>query len=177
MKLLDDIKSFCGNVVLIGVQNKNILAECNKNKDAAIFTINPVKRGNILTSRKKGKTDKGMKVNIKKLHKTFKKKSIDTLVYDMDEMYQYFKYFIGESIIISKGNIYIYGTSRYIDPKVLVNRYKRYNTKAFLELDGDNFTIVIDAKNGKTNWFKNRFYLVVDTLHNIGDMISVALIS
>ena len=60
---------------------------------------------------------------------------------------------------------------------MLIKRYKRYNTKAFLEVNGDSFTIVIDASNSKTNWFKNKFYLVVDTFHNIGDMISVALIS
>ena len=92
-------------------------------------------------------------------------------------MYDYFKYFISDSVAIGRGKVYIYGESRFIDPKNLINRYKRYGTKAFLEVDGDSFLIVIDVEKAKSNWFKNKIYLVVDTFHNIGDMISVALIS
>ncbi len=177
MKLLDDAKSFNGNVVCVGVQNKDLLQALSKNKKASVFTIDFTKRRGIFSSRKKSKITNGKKINIKKLRKTFKKKSIDTLIFDLNEMYEYFKYFIGDSIIITKGKIYIYGTSQFIDPKVLINRYKRYNTTAFLEINGDNFTIIIDAKASKTTWFKNKIYLVIDTFHNIGDMISVALIS
>lgn len=177
MRLLEDAKSFVGNVVCVGVKNKDLLLALNKNKKASIFTIDFSGKRKIFSSKKKAKTVDGKKVNIRKLRKTFKKKSIDTLVYDLNEMYDYFKYFIGDSIIITKGKIYIYGTSKFIDPKNLIKRYKRYNTTAFLEVDGDNFIIIIDAKDSKTNWLKNKFYLVVDTFHNIGDMISVALIS
>lgn len=177
MKLLEDAKSFVGNVVCIGVKNKDVLMALNKNKKASIFTIDLTEKRKLFSSRKKANKIDGKKVNIKKLRKTFNKKSIDNLVYDLNEMYEYFKYFIGDSIIITKGKIYIYGTSKFIDPKILINRYKRYNTKAFLEINGDSFTIIIDATKSKTNWLKNKFYLVVDTLHNIGDMISAALIS
>jgi len=177
MKLLEDAKKFIGNVVCVGVKNPNLLSTLNKNNKISVYTIDFAGKRKLFSSKKKSKISDGKKINIKKLRKTFKKKSIDNLVYDLNEMYEYFKYFIGDSILITRGKIYIYGTSSYIDPKVLIKRYKRYNTTSFLEIDGDSFTIVIDAENSKTNWLKNKFYLIVDTLHNIGDMISVALIS
>lgn len=177
MRLIEDAKNFVGNVVCIGVKNEELLLALNKNKKASIFAVESCGKRTIFSSRKKAVTKNGKKVNIKKLRKTFKNKSIDNLIYDINEMYEYFKYFIGDSIQITKGKIYLYGTSKFIDPKVLINRYKRYNTTAFLEVNGDNFVIVIDAENSKTNWFKNKFYLIIDTFHNIGDMISIALIS
>lgn len=177
MKLLDDAQNFVGNVVCIGVKKEALLHALSKNKKASIFTIDSNAKSKLFSSKKKGKTNDGRKVNMKKLRKTFNKKSVDNLVYDLNEMYDYFKYFIGDSIIITRGKIYIYGTSRYIDPRALIKRYKRYNTTAFLEIDGDSFTIVINAEKSKTSWIKNKFYLIVDTFHNIGDMISVALIS
>lgn len=176
MKLLDDAKKFTGNVVCVGVTNNDLLNVLAKNKKASVYTIDFTKRHGFL-SRKKTKKVDGKKVNIKKLKKTFKEKSIDNLVFDFNEMYDYFKYFISDSITIGCGKVYIYGESRFIDPKTLIKRYKRYCTEAFLEVDGDSFLIVIDVENAKTNWFKDKFYLVVDTFHNIGDMISVALIS
>lgn len=176
MKLLDDAKKFTGNVVCVGVTNEDLLRTLSKNKGASIFTIDFTKRHGFF-SRKKTKTADGRKVNIKKLRKTFKDKSVDTLIFDFNEMYDYFKYFISDSVAIGRGKVYIYGESRFIDPKNLINRYKRYGTKAFLEVDGDSFLIVIDVEKAKSNWFKNKIYLVVDTFHNIGDMISVALIS
>lgn len=176
MKLLDDAKKFTGNVVCVGVTNDDLLMTLSKNKKASVYTIDFTKRHGFF-SRKKTKTADGKKVNIKKLRKTFKDKSVDNLIFDFNEMYDYFKYFISDSVTIGRGKVYIYGESRFIDPKNLIKRYKRYCTEAFLEVDGDSFLIVIDVENAKTNWLKNKFYLVVDTFHNIGDMISVALIS
>lgn len=176
MKLLDDAKKMTGNVVCVGVTNEDLLHTLSKNKKASVYTIDFTKRHGFF-SRKKTKIADGRKVNIKKLRKTFRDKSVDTLIYDFNEMYDYFKYFISDSVTIGRGKVYIYGESRFIDPKNLIKRYKRYGTKTLLEVDGDSFLIVIDVENAKTNWFKDRFYLVVDTFHNIGDMISVALIS
>ena len=177
MRLLDDAKKFIGNVVCVGVRDDKLLLALKENKKASIFTIDIIGRRSLFRKRNKVKTDNGKKINIKKLRKTFKNKSIDNLIYDLDEMYEYFKYFIGDSIIITRGKIYIYGSSKFIDPKALIKRYKRYNTTAFLEVNGDSFTIIIYASVSHTNWFKNKIYFVVDTFHNIGDMISAALIS
>lgn len=177
MKLIEEAKKFVGNVVCVGVKNNDLLAALNQNKKASIYTVDPCGKRKLFSSRKKTKTNDGKKINIKKLRKTFKNKSIDHLVYDLNEMYEYFKYFIGDSILITRGKIYIYGNSHFIDPKTLMKRYKRYNTTVYLEIDGDNFTIAIDATESKTNWLKNRIYLIIDTFHNIGDMISVVLIS
>lgn len=176
MKLLEDAKKITGNVVCVGVTNEEVLRVLSRNKKTSVFTIDFTKKFGFF-SRKKTKLDKGRKVNIKKLRKTFRDKSVDAFIYDFNEMYDYFKYFISDSVMIGRGKVYIYGESRFVDPKLLIKRYKRYGTEAFLEVDGDSFLIIIDVEHAKTNWFKNKVYLVVDTFHNIGDMISVALIS
>ena len=69
MKLLEDAKSFIGNVVCVGVKNNDLLLALNKNKKASIFTIDLNAKRKLFSSRKKTKIKDGKKVNIKKLRK------------------------------------------------------------------------------------------------------------
>lgn len=176
-KIIEDTKNFFGNVLCIGITDENILAPLRKKNNLNVFTIDYLPNKGIFSRRKKIKTKDGKKVNIKKLRKTFKTKSIDFMICNLNEIYSYFKYFIGDSVIVNRGILYIYGTSSYIDPKVLASRYKRYGAVVEIEIDNDNFLLIVNNKHSKTNWFKNRFLIFIDTFHNIGDMISTALIS
>lgn len=176
-KIVDETKNFFGNVLCIGIKDEKILTPLRKKEDLNVFTVDRNPKKGIFSRRKKAKTKDGKIVNIKKLRKTFKKKSIDFMICDINEIYDYFKYFIGDSVIINRGKLYIYGTSAYIDPNVLAKRYKRYKASVEIIVDNDNFLLVINNKHSKTNWFKNRVLVFIDTFHNIGDMISTALIS
>jgi hypothetical protein len=176
IKIINDIKDFSGNVLCVGVLDDNILMALKKIKDANVFTVDRVHSRSFFR-KKKAKTKDGKKVNIKKLRKTFKKKSIDHLICDFNEISEFFKYFIGDSVIISRGIVYIYGVPANKDYEELASRFKRYGATVKIEKEEDKILIVVDNKKSKTNWFKNKFYIVVDTFHNIGDLISAALIS
>lgn len=175
--LINDSANFTGNILCVGVTDDKLLNSLNRLSGANIFTVDRAPKRKLFFKRRKVKTNNSKNVNIKKLRKTFKKKSIDYMVCDLNEMYEYFKYILGDSVIINKKALYIYGQSKHIDPKILSNRYKRYGASVKVEIENDSFLIIVDNKKSKTNWFKNKFYVIIDTFHNIGDMISVALTS
>lgn len=179
-KLSNIVKEFTGNVLCLGVKDDGILRNLGRNSNVDVYTIERKLSKNIFSKRKKAKVikdEKGKKINIKKLRKTFKKKSVDYIVCDINEIYDYFKYFIYDSVIINKKKLYLYGESKYIDPNVLAKRFKRYHADAEVFISDDEFMIVVDNQESKGNWFKAKWYIVIDTFHNIGDMISAALIS
>ncbi len=171
-------KNFKGNVLCIGVSDLSFLNQLSHMKSISVFTIqrNP-SRSIFSRKRKKGLREDGRKVNMKKLRKAFKKKSIDYLVCDISEIYDYFKYFLYDSVVINRGKTYLYGESKYIDPNVLARRFHRYHAKTKVETEGDSFLIIVDNKDSRGSWLLSRWYVIVDSFHNLGDMISAALIS
>lgn len=175
--IINATADFTGNILCLGVTDDKLLNSFNKLQGANIFMIDKAPKRKLFFKRSKVKTKEGKKINIKKLRKTFKNKSIDYIICDFNEMFDYFKYIIGDSVIINRKILYIYGESKHIEPNILADRYKRYGASVKVEIEYDKFIIIINNEKSKTNWFKNRFYVVVDTLHNIGDLISVALTS
>jgi len=178
--LISIVKQFTGNVVCLGVQDGRILRNLEQNKQVNVYTIERSRGKSIFSRKKKAhvKESKSKKVNMKKLRKTFKKKSVDYIVCDINEIYDYFKYFIYDSVVINKKKLYLYGESKYIDPKVLSKRFKRYHAKVtIIESSSTQFLLVVDNAESRGNWFQSKWYIVIDTFHNIGDMISAALIS
>jgi len=174
-QIIDAAKNMNGKVVCVGVKDKELLGVLGKNKKADIFTIDRIIHKSLLFKNKKAYLPDGKKINMKKIKKAFKKKSVDYVICDLNEIYEYFKYFLSNSVIINKKTLYIYGTSRFIDPNVLASRYHRYGATTETVIDGDEFIIIVDNSTSKTNWFKDRGYLIVDTFHNMGDMISTSL--
>ncbi len=167
--LISIVKQFTGNVVCLGVQDGRILKNLEQNKQVNVYTIERSRGKSIFSRKKKAhvKESKSKKVNMKKLRKTFKNKSVD-----------YIKYFIYDSVVINKKKLYLYGESKYIDPKVLSKRFKRYHAKVtIIESSSTQFLLVVDNAESRGNWFQSKWYIVIDTFHNIGDMISAALIS
>lgn len=178
LNLADTVKEFSGNVVCLGVTENHILKNLGKNKNAVVFTIDRDPSKSLFFRHRKTKVkEKGKKINIRKLRKTFKRKSVDYIVCNFNEISDSFKYFIYDSVVINRGTLYLYGDSKYVDAKQLSKRFKRFHAKAESFTSGDYFLIVVDNRTSRGNWIKYRWYLVVDTFHNLGDMISAALIS
>ncbi len=179
-KLSNIVKEFTGNVLCLGVKENSILKNLSNNDNISVYTIERKLSKRIFSKRKKAKVvkdEKGKKINIKKLRKTFKKKSIDYIVCDINEIYDYFKYFIYDSVVINKKKLYLYGDSKYIDPNVLAKRFERYYAKTEVFISDNQFIIIVDNETSKGSWMKSKCYIIVDTFHNMGDMISAALIS
>lgn len=174
-QIIDAAKKLDGKVVCVGVKDREILSALSRNSNADIFTIDRIIYKSLFFKNKKAYLPDGKKINMKNIKKVFKKKSVDYVICDLNEIYEYFKYFLSNSVIINKKTLYIYGTSRFIDPKVLASRYHRYGATTETIIDGDEFIIIVDNSTSKTNWFKDKWYLMVDTFHNMGDMISTSL--
>ncbi len=179
-KLADIVKTFTGNVLCLGVHEDSVLKNLGYNTKASVYTIERNFKKGIFSRGKKAKVaqdEKGKKINMKKLRKTFKKKSVDYIVCDISEIYDYFKYFIYDSVVINKKKLYLYGNSKYIDPQELAKRFKRYHANAVVSSVDNEFIIAVDNEFSRGNWFKAKWYVIIDTFHNMGDMISAALIS
>jgi len=176
-RLLDDIKTFTGKVTLIAVNDNKIKKNLVKNNKIDIFELNRPERGKLFSKKRKLKSSSGKKVSIKKFRKIFKKKSVDYLVIDLNNVFDYYKYMASNSIYICSKKIYIYGNSDYLTAKDVAKKFRRY-TKNIESIQIDNdYLVIVDCTNTKYRYFKEKFYLVIDSFLNIGDMISYFLTS
>ena len=176
-ELLNDIFHFSGNVLCIGVDNSKIISSLKKNKKIGLYELNrPEKRG-LFARKKRIKTETGQSVKIKKFRTLFKKKSIDYLIINLNNVFDYYKYIASNSICICNKKIYIYGSSDYINAELIAKKFRRYETNIVCKQNKNNYLVVVECSKAKYNWLKDKFYLVIDTFHNLGDLISYFLTS
>ena len=171
--LLDIIKNMQGNILTIGIDDK-LLNGFNKNGCVNVYTLDRAK--GIFGKSKKRRDNKGKTVNIKKLKKYFRNKSLNYIIIDYGEINDYIKYVIRDIVYLNNNKVYIY-CNKEDDIELLVKRFKRYNASSFIKEFKDNYVIVIDNSNSKTNWLKNKLYYILDTVYNIIEFISNVLIS
>lgn len=161
-----ELKKISGSVLGIGLDEKaqNIL---DKNKNVVeCFLLNSNSTGN---SKTKGRTKT---INIKKIRKTFRKKSFDYIIGNFEELKPYLRSFIKNSIYLNKGKIYFYNITDF-ELEELENRYKRYNSKIDISKD----LVIIDNNNAKTNILKNIVYYTRDLTYDIIDYIGKILVN
>ena len=176
-RIIDDIKSFKGNVVSIGIDDSKIKRAFEKNNQINVLELNIPEKRKLFSSRKKFKNSKGKSIKIKKFRKFFEKKSVDYVLIDSNKIYDYFKYMASNSIYICKNKIYIFGNSDYVTAKTVARKFERYKTTIErIQIDND-YLVIVDCSKAKYNYFKEKFYLVIDSFHNLGDMISYFLTS
>ena len=165
------IKDLNGFVLGVGYLNNKIIDAINKNNNIEVDLLS----NNSLASDKNmldKKTRKnGKRVNIKKLKKLFRHKKPDYILCNVDSVNKYLKYFIKDSLYITKNKIYIYSDSNNIDLDDLAKKYKRYVSDVTI----DKECIVIDTINYKRNIFKNIWYYIVDTFVNLYEIIGTVL--
>lgn len=123
--LLDIIKKMEGNVIGVGIDSK-LLDGFNKNNRVNVYTIDNAKPG-IGISKSKRTTSSGKTINIKKLYKYFKKNSIDYIICNTEEVNDYLKYFIRDSIYLNNNKIYLYGNKDNMDIELLEKDIKDIN--------------------------------------------------
>ncbi len=177
-KILEDIKKFKGNVLCIGVNESKILNELNKNKKINLYELKRKYNRKLFSKKKKFKISNDKTVSIKKFRSIFKKKSIEYVIIDLNNIFDYFKFIVSNSIYICNKRIYIYGDTKYFDSELLSSKFKRYtDCIETIKVDDTAYLIIVDCKNTKFSFIKEKFYLIIDTLQNIGDFISFFLAS
>ena len=170
-KLKTIINSLTGSLLIIGVEDDKLLTLAQNNKKI-----------NYLDTMIKQKKSKGLgigrnkSVNIKKLHKKYKKKSIDYLLVDYFSIKKHLRYFIKDSIFINSKKLYLFGSIDDIDMELILKRYNRYNVKITKEVIDEQFILTIDNTNSKNHFFKDKWYLIKDTLFiavdTVGDLLA-----
>lgn len=174
------IKKCKGNVLSVCLDDK-LMMQLNKNDNIGLISIESNRVSGIgkKTSKKSGKKKKlnGSKtISIKKLRKYIKKKSIDVLFCNMNEMNDYYKYFIKDSIYLCNNTIYLYFDND-IDLEFIENKYKRYKTVIESTKYKNGYIVKIDVSKAKNRWLKDKLYLLHDSLYNLIEIIGNILVS
>ncbi len=172
-KIYQIAQCLSGNVLGIGVDEK-ISTILEQNQQVKICNLlNSQTKSNSQTQIKK----KLKKINIKKIRKIFKKKKIDYIICEINEIEKYLKTFVKDSIYINKDMLYIYGIKNDETKQNIIKKYKRYNVKIEALKDEKNYILKIDNKNSKTNLIKDTLYLILDTTINFLNLISDILMN
>ncbi len=171
------INKFKGNLLCIGVNDEGFIKLLEKNNNINTYLINRHKTKLGLRRNKKVTMNNGKKINIKKLEKTFTYKSIDNIICSYDEISDYFKYFIDDSLNICCGNIYIYGYQDEIDIQSIINRYNKYIVEVSKSDKDNTFLIIVKTPNKKIGPIIKKGHLIINSFKNIGDFISNILVS
>ena len=178
MTLVNDLKKVCkeatGSFVSIDLQYPTVISILEKNTkivNGYLLEFDGKKKG-------KGKNTKAKrfkKINIKKLRKTFKKKSVDTIVCNYEEIHKYMRFFVKDSIYINKGKLYLYGKKEEFVLEDIESFYKRYKTTITITEYDKEFLIEIDNSQAKNNFIKDKMYsikdLMVSIINFIGDIM------
>ena len=172
MKIYDITKCLSGNVLGIGVDQK--IAEIIQNNDRI---LNCDLINSKISSVNTGKKEKQKKISAKKLRKIFKKKKVDYIICNIEEMKKYLKTFIRDSVYINKDILYIYNIKNNELKEELIKKYKRYNTKIEEIKDNENIILKIDNKESKTNKLKDIKYSIIDTAISTFNIISDLLMN
>lgn len=173
-KLEEIIKKVEGNVLTICLDDKLMNAFNNNNK-INLYSIEANKSKGVFKNKNKRKTNKGKSINIKKIRKHVNKKSVDYLFCNMNEMYNYYKYFIKDSIYLNNNKLYIY-LDKEIDKDLIMKNYKRYNVEIECIEYKNGYIIIVDNTQSKNNFFKDKVYFIKDTFYNIAETIGNILI-
>lgn len=176
-KIYDEIKNIKGNVLCICVNDDKIMKTLNKNKDVNLFEFSRNEKRKLFSKRKKVKLNNEKKVKIKKFRKAFKKKKIDYIIIDVNNIYDYFKYMAANCIYVCSKKVYLYGKSDFVTADFVAHKFKRYKAIINCITDTDEYLVVANVKNTEYSKVKEIFYLIIDTFINLGDMITVLLTS
>ena len=170
------IKKCKGNVLAVCLDNK-LMLQLNKNDNIGLISIESNRINGIgKKSGKKKKLNGTKNISIKKLRKYINKKSVDVLFCNMNEMNDYYKYFIKDSIYLCNNTVYLYFTNE-IDVEFIENKYRRYKTKIESTKYKNGYIVKVDVSKAKNRWFKDKLYLLHDSLYNLIELIGNILVS
>ena len=183
-KLEELIKKAKGNILTICLDEK-LMNEFDKKENINLYSLTSNEQTDrifgAISKKKKDKpkykkNNKGKNINIKKLRKEINKKSVDYLFCNMNEMINYYKHFIKDSIYMCNNKIYVYFDKK-IDKEFIINKYNRYNVKIKETEFKNGYLLEIDSSKSKNKFLKDKIYFIKDTMYNIAEFIGNLLIS
>lgn len=160
------VKSFSNNVLAIGI-NEDITKIIKDNDN--ILNCDILTNDSSKKERKKRKLFSEEKsININKIRKRYKKKSVDYIICDYDVIKPYMKNFVKNSVYINKNKLYFYGN---VDIDFIKTRYGRYKTKINIKEYKKYSIVEIDNTNSKNNFIKELLYFIKDSIVSLIEII------
>lgn len=157
------IKNLDDNVLGIGLSEDLIKEIENNDKIINCNLLNPYIKG------KKKFSLFNKTIKIKKIRKIFKKKKIDYIICNYDEINNYFNTFVKDSVYINKKKIYYFGN---VDIDLVKYKYGRYDTNIIIK---NKNLVEIDNSKAKNNFLKDNYYRLKDfkdrLIELIGDIL------
>ncbi len=173
-QILKIISSLKGSLLGIGLEEDILLDAIENNENIqTCYLLTPKNSNNKkfnLTKRGRNK-----KINIKKVRKHFKKKSLNNIICNYKAIKQFQKSFIPNSVYLNNRDLYIYGSKE--DIKLLKQKYQRYTKNIEIIHTDEGNILKVNNKNTKTNFFKDTFYKIKDTTSEILDILTDLLIN
>ena len=173
-KLLQIVKKAKGSFLNIGLTDEQLLEAIEQNGNIDICYL----LSNVSLTGKKFNAigfHRNKKINIKKIRKYFKKKSLDTVLCDYELIKQFRRSFVSNSVYINKEMLYLYGNKDELEE--VSDKYKRYTSVIELIKAKDKYILKVNNKNTKNNLFKDNFYRIKDFISDSLDFITELLIN
>ena len=98
------------------------------------------------------------------------------MICNYEDIKKYLRFFIKDSIYVTRGVIYIYGNIEEYVIEDLESYYKRYKTEIEITEYKSEFLIKIDVSKAKNNWLKDKLYKIKDTVIYYVNVISDILV-
>ena len=150
------IKTFSNNLLFIGI-TEDLLEDIDKNNNILNCDI----LSNDAKENRKGKFFGGKSININKIRKKYKRKSIDYIICNYDVIFPYIRKFVKNSVYINKNKLYFYGN---VDLDLIKLRYSRYNTEIDIKKYKNGYIVKVDNIKSKNNFIKELFYSIKDII-------------
>lgn len=160
------ISSLDGNVLVIGA-SEDLLLKIEQN-DKVVFCDALESRDSNDSKKKRFKFFRTKRVNINKIRKRYKKKSIDYIVCNYEAIEPYIYKFVRNSVYINKNKLYYFGS---VDVSLVQSKYLRYNTKIDIKKYKDNYIVTIDNSSSKNKRIKEIGYSIIDTFSSVVEFI------
>lgn len=165
------IKEIDGKILLLGDYSDDINKAINGNGN--IIYCDQLTRSNNKTDNNK-KFIKSKTINIKKIKKKYKKKGINYLFIEEEQIIEFKNTFIKDSVAVGKNKIYLIKST---ESEQIVKMYFRYSKDITIIPCLDGKIICIDVTRSKDNKLKDLWFYIIDSLIDIVNIISNILIN
>lgn len=174
-QLIELVKTIKGNLIGIGIDSKMVLETIEKNDQIDNCHL----LDSIETTPIDGKKKRTKSLKVKKFRRKFKKKRTDIILCRIGSIDKYWKYFIRDSVYMTKGQVVYYGTKEELtlEKEEFIKRYQRYpKTEVKFVEDKEGLMIYVKMNDAKTHRIRDFFYLIRDTMYNITQLLGDYLV-
>lgn len=155
------INNFTGNIIVIGIRDKDITDQIVKSKKInQCYFLNS--ETNEEVKKKKWQLGHDESISIKKFRRKFKKKKTSYIICNIKDIKSYLKYFIKDSVYICNDKIYYYGLKKDFDLTDMEKKYARYGATISTEKLKDYYIVIVDVKDAKYSRVKAFIYIIKD---------------